>query len=443
MAMVALRSRRLERLFDARLDEVTHAHIADLVTAAVPEAYDLEYKAELYGKSDKEKRDLAGDIAAMANTAGGLLVLGIAEDDQARAAAAPGVALSDEEVRRIHLIAAAQVAPSPTFDVLQIENPKQSGHGFMLIAVPRSPMGPHAVLVNEGLRFPRRSGTTTIYLSEPEVASAYRARFAGLQSRFDDLARYEHDLLARLDTSELTYVAVTLVPDLGGDFTIDMRAMRAFQQEMVGRQPLILNGGSSWQRASVASRRLVADGTMNDDAKSRWLACELHESGAGSFAAAVDQRRADATASQLDDESVVNVVWSGLRFLARHARDRAAAGGSAAAQATVWPVSEEFPARLMNSRFHGFSEVLGKHTPTSPPTAVGVFDIDDLAEDGPPLVAATSSLATGLFQGFGHPEAFQMTSRGAIRIRYWRYGVPQLRQWAQAAGVELSEEVIG
>jgi hypothetical protein len=281
MAMVALRSRRLERLFDARLDEVTYAHIADLVTAAVPEAYDLEYKAELYGKSDREKRDLAGDIAAMANTAGGLLVLGIAEDDQARAAAAPGVALSDEEVRRIHLIAAAQIAPSPTFDVLQIENPQQSGHGFILIAVPRSPMGPHAVLVNEALRFPRRSGTTTIYLSEPEVASAYRARFAGLQSRFDDLTRYEHDLLARLDTSELTYVAVTLVPDLGGDFTIDMRAMRAFQQEMVGRQPLILNGGSLWRRAFVASRRLVADGTMKDDAKSRWLACELHESGAG------------------------------------------------------------------------------------------------------------------------------------------------------------------
>src|SRR6266545_1501836 len=125
MAMVTLRSRRLERLFDARLDEVTRAHIADLVTAAVPEAYDLEYKAELYGKSDKEKRDVAGDIAAMANIAGGLLVLGIAEDDQARAAAAPGVALSDEEVCCIHLIAAAQVALLLTFDVLQIEDPKR------------------------------------------------------------------------------------------------------------------------------------------------------------------------------------------------------------------------------------------------------------------------------------------------------------------------------
>jgi hypothetical protein len=114
-----------------------------------------------------------------------------------------------------------------------------------------------------------------------------------------------------------------------------------------------------------------------------------------------------------------------------------------AAQATAWPVSEELPAKLMHSRFHGIPQVLGRHTPTSPPTAVGVFDIDDLAEDGPPLVAATYGLATGLFQGFGYPEALHMTSGGAIRIKYWSYGAPQLRQWAEAAGVELSEEAIG
>lgn len=35
------------------------------------EAYDLDFKATLYGKSDKERRDLAGDVAALANTAGG------------------------------------------------------------------------------------------------------------------------------------------------------------------------------------------------------------------------------------------------------------------------------------------------------------------------------------------------------------------------------------
>ncbi|MFI6494760.1 hypothetical protein [Streptomyces sp. NPDC050564] len=54
---------------------------------------------ELYGGNDKAKRDLAGDMAVLANTAGGVLMLGVAEDDQARAAELPGVALSDGEVR--------------------------------------------------------------------------------------------------------------------------------------------------------------------------------------------------------------------------------------------------------------------------------------------------------------------------------------------------------
>jgi hypothetical protein len=304
-------------------------------------------------------------------------------------------------------------------------------------------VNPQDPLVNEALRFPRRNGTTTTYLSEPEVAGAYRARFAGIQSRFDDLALYERNLTSRLDTSGQTYVVVTLVPDLGGDFTINLKAMRDFQQEIIGHQPLILNWSLLWRRAFVGGRRLVADGTSNDDALARWLACELHESGAGSFAATVDRRRDDATASELHDESVVNVVWSGLRFLARHARDRAAAGGSAAARATVWPVSEQLPARLMHDRFHGFSEVLGRHAPTSPPVSVGVFDIDDLAEDGPPLVSVTYTLATGLFQEFGFPEALQMTSGGAIRINYWRHSRPELATWASGAGVAVSEETIG
>src|SRR5512132_3852690 len=114
--MVALRSRRLERLFGTRLERLAHAQVADLVTNAVAEAYDLDFKATLYGKSDKERRDLAGDVAALANTAGGVVVLGIAEDNQARAAAAPGVALSDAEVGRVRQVVASQVSPLPTLD---------------------------------------------------------------------------------------------------------------------------------------------------------------------------------------------------------------------------------------------------------------------------------------------------------------------------------------
>jgi hypothetical protein len=441
--MVALRSRRLERLFGARLDAISYTEVADLVANAVTEAYDLDFKGELYGNADKDKRSCAGDVAAMANTAGGVVVLGIAEDNQARAVAAPGVALSDGEVGRMRQIVASLVSPLPTFDILQVEDPQQAGHGFLLIAVPRSPSAPHAVLVNDGLRFPKRNGTTTTYLSEPEVAAAYRDRFAGIQSRFDDLARHERDLVGRLDTSDHTFVVATLVPDLAGGFVLDNKAMRAFETEVKGKDPLILSRGISWQRVRVGSRRLVADGTLNTG-PARFLACELHESGAGSFAAIAADRKKDDNTSQLNDEDVVNAVWTGLRFLARHARDRAAAGGNATVQATIWPVSDEMPAQLVHHRHLGFQNALGHEPATSPPIATGVFDIDDLAENGPLLVSATYSLATGLFQHFSYPEALQVTSDGAVRIKYWATpDAPQVRAWAESSGVEVSDQTVG
>ncbi len=89
--MVALRSRRLEAVLGTALDALTYEHLEALVTNRVAEAFDLDFKATLYGNSDSDRRNLATDVAALANTAGGLLVLGIAEDRQARAVAAPGV----------------------------------------------------------------------------------------------------------------------------------------------------------------------------------------------------------------------------------------------------------------------------------------------------------------------------------------------------------------
>ena len=95
--MVALRSRRIDALLGVRLEDVEYRHLRALVPAQVDEAFDLDFKAELYGHSDSEKHKLATDVAALANTAGGVLILGIAEDEHGRAGSAPGVSISDAE----------------------------------------------------------------------------------------------------------------------------------------------------------------------------------------------------------------------------------------------------------------------------------------------------------------------------------------------------------
>lgn len=430
--MTALRSRRLEQLFGAQLDAVTRDQVLSLVTNSVSESYDLDFKGTLYGTSDKAKRDLGNDVAAMANTAGGVIVLGVTEDEQARAAEAPGVEIADAECRRIRQTVASQVSPLPVFDILPIEDPQAPGRGFILLAVPRSVMAPHAVIVNEALRFPRRNGATTTHLAEPQVAEAYRTRFVGIASRLDEVERVEREFMRRLNTDVQVFVVLTLVPDVSGAYTINTTTFESFN-------PLIFPRSAVWQRVSVRRRRLVANGSSDNASTASYLACELHESGTGTFAAIAGFRKEDETASGIQDEAVVNAIASGLRFLARHAQEKAATGGLATVRATIWLVSASRSVYLFQNRSSQGGRV-GREI-NQPPVADGVFEIDDLVEDGQPLMAATYVLATGLFQEFGLPEAAQVTPDGTIRCRYWHADWSErIVAWAKAAGVPVTDE---
>ena len=342
--MVALRSARLEALLSSRIELVQHADLMTLVSNQVPEAFDLDFKAEMYGPTDRDRRDAATDVAALANTAGGLLILGIEEDDQARAAAAPGLALSEADERRIRQIVGSQVVPMPVIDVLRVEDPKRPGHGLVLIAVPRSPLAPHAVVVNDGLRYPKRNGATTRYLSEPEVADAYRQRFAAVRRQADRANEVEADALDRLSTTDdQVWIVVSLVPDLAGDLVINRATLNAARGEILGRQPLLMPIGLSWQRVSIGRRRVLADGNVDNSRRARFLSADLHYDGAGTFAAFVLRPRpsqvnpnaGEPQVRQINDEMVVNGILSGLRLLARHARDRAAAGGRRCTRSAV------------------------------------------------------------------------------------------------------------
>ena len=158
---------------------------------------------------------------------------------------------SEADERWIRQVVASLVAPMPAFDIIRVEDPASAGRGFVLIAVARSPLAPHAVLVNEGLRYPRRNGATTRYLSEPEVAAAYRERFAGVHRQSDRAREIEADALRRLSTTDdQVWVVTSLVPDLAGELALDQAALSTARTELGGQRPLILPG-LSWGQISI------------------------------------------------------------------------------------------------------------------------------------------------------------------------------------------------
>lgn len=450
--MAILRSRRLEALLGVGLENAEYRHFAALVPVHVPESFDLDFKRERYGDSATEKRDLAGDVAALANTAGGLLILGIDEDKQARAIAAPGVVISDTEIRRIHQILADGVAPLPVFEVLPAPESADPEHGFLVIVVPRSPRAPHGVLVNEGLRFPVRNGTTTRYLSEPEVATAYRNRFArarGQAERAESIQGNVYRPLSQAD--DHCWVTVSLVPDMPGEFIVDHASLELARREFLGTHPTVIPTGLSWRRADVALRRLMLSGSESPERESRWLAADLHADGAGTFALNVldgsmrglpDAERSEVSMVCVSDEEMVNGILTGLRFLARHARDRAGAGGDALIRAGIQPGADGHPIRLSTGR-RAFGETLGRPLPNPVRFAEAAAPVDSLADDGPDLVAATYLLATDLFQQFGLSDALQVTRDGALRLKYWSSVRHQaLHEWAEGARVDVTDEML-
>ena len=72
---------RLSDLLGTRPEDVTEEDLSRLIAGGVREDADLDFKQERYGTSDSARRDLAGDVAAMANTRGGLIIIGIRDEN--------------------------------------------------------------------------------------------------------------------------------------------------------------------------------------------------------------------------------------------------------------------------------------------------------------------------------------------------------------------------
>lgn len=444
LCMSALRSRRLEQLLGGPIDvTLSYEQVKGLIPN-IAEGPDLDFKRDTYSSSDKDRKSLCGDIGALCNANGGLLILGMDEDDQGRAANDTGVDISDAEQRRLRQTVYGNIQPSPTFGIIPVEDPHRPGVGFLVIWVARSVNAPHAyVAQNKSLLFPKRIGTETVWLSEAEVADAYRARFAGFADRIEEADRIEAELTARLSTRE-RFVVVTLVPDLPGDFTINTATLREFQLSLTDRQFGAFGiQARSFMRAAVRRRRLIATASWKQTQPVERGAAELHSNGSGAFATNVDARVSgtdDPPHKLVDDQWLTLGIGTGLQFLASHARDRAAAGGLATVRATLWPVHTSV---VLVSNIGWPNEQLGTEFITTPPTADTVADIDDLATGGPGLVSATHRLATELFQAFGVPENAQVTADGKIRLPHWhRSAHGAITSWAQATGVEVLTETL-
>lgn len=187
------------------------ALIAQAVDARVSEQTDLDWKRERYDSKPDWHEEFAKDIAAMANSGGGLIVLGVNEDRATSKATsfADAVDLNDAEERMFRSTIYSRVSP-PVAGV-SFTRLGDGQHAVVVIHVPPSADAPHLIERQHLFAAPFRDGTRTEWMRERQLAVAFRARFAGGAALEQQVsALFEEVTYSTYEEQRVCFVAVAV-----------------------------------------------------------------------------------------------------------------------------------------------------------------------------------------------------------------------------------------
>lgn len=436
-------TRRLRELFGADLSQLTEEHLRALIDGQVREDDDLDFKRERYGGSDSQKRELAADIAAMANHRGGVILIGLRDENDVAAELTP-VELADGEEGRLLQIGAGNITPHVPFDVHVVRSENYDTRVYYVLVVPPSPLRPHAVRKDTDLRYPRRDGSSTRWLAEAEVADLYRNRFRMAEQQMSRIEPIIEDGLSQMDLEgDSAYLAVALVPSSPGSISIGLAHIRR-----VEKWAFDPSGTQAWRGFfdrhpnGRAGMRRVRLGSLVNEKKPNSNYAELYTDGAG-FACERVGRQPPENGEKSVSTHIPNVglLWEvarSLRLLGRHAVENAGAWGDALVVTRLLGADMQLIHPVHGGMFHE----PWNHEPISNPIVTRhTVPLESLAGPDQSLLATTRLIATDLFNAFGSPEVQQIDERGRIRIRYV-LEKERIAKFAETHGVEVSDEKI-
>jgi len=155
-----------------RLDSITEGHLQALISNNVCERKALEYKTELPGNSDADKREFLADVSSFANASGGDMIYGI-EAKSGVPARLNGLAIAgDKEILRLEEIIQNGVAPRiPGIATRAV--PLQNSKFALIVRIPRSWALPHMVTFKNLSRFYSRNSAGKYQLDVSEIRAAF------------------------------------------------------------------------------------------------------------------------------------------------------------------------------------------------------------------------------------------------------------------------------
>lgn len=203
----------IHRALGVPAGEISLGIIEQAIENRVEESADLDWKQQVYDpRKPKWEEEVAKDIAAMANSGGGWIVFGVAEDKARNAASElTPVSWSSRTQQQILRVAYAKIGPP----VLGIEFHVVTTKNGAVVAmrVPDSHDAPHfARKGDNAFSAPRRNGPHTVFMSDREIERGFRERF----QYSDDRERNLQDKFGRvsqaLKPSDGVFIAMAALP---------------------------------------------------------------------------------------------------------------------------------------------------------------------------------------------------------------------------------------
>lgn len=134
------------------IDGIKEDDLRQLLVQGVRESTHLDYKRQTYQSTDRAKEEYLADVSSFANTLGGDIVIGVAEEKGIPTEFVPIGGNIDAEILRLEQV--AQSGIEPRISQLRFRAvPLSNGGHILVIRIPRSAFPPHRVVARDNNRF--------------------------------------------------------------------------------------------------------------------------------------------------------------------------------------------------------------------------------------------------------------------------------------------------
>lgn len=163
-------------MIDRPLEQVGPSDFELLVIRRKAEGRTLDFKRDLYEKTDAGTRDFLADVTAFANTDGGDIVIGVSDDGDGQAAEVVGIAAEGIDERVLGFEHQLKDCVDPRLSTVRFRQVDLgTGRCAIVIRVGASDSAPHRVTYRGSSRFHARHSRGNYDLSTGELRRAFAA----------------------------------------------------------------------------------------------------------------------------------------------------------------------------------------------------------------------------------------------------------------------------